>query len=253
MEVKNVPQKTIVIFIHGFMGSSRIFDDLARSVKEKGFDVDLVTLAGHDDTIFKFFKTPSRMWTSSVDEYLDKMRTQYDNIILVTHSMGGLISINHLVDNCDKVRHIIAIALPVNIQPRMRLVKSCLLYTFKKGSDADDKYVAAMRKQAGIGGIKFYNSPLLIPKTIAFFRLSNLTKIKINKLTVPITVINSEDDELVSRRSFWHIKRIKENLNLIELKNSGHFWFEETEYNIVKDAVLSILKEHTVDPQTKVC
>ena len=239
-------QKNIVIFIHGFMSSPRVFDYLAAQVKEYGYDVDFVTLAGHDDTIYKFFKTPSKRWSSDVDEYINKMRLEYDNIVLITHSMGGLISINHLVENCEKIRHIIAIALPVNIMPRLRLIKSCLIYTFTNSSA--DKYVAAMRKQAGIQKITFYNSPLLIPKTIAFFRLSNLTKIKISKLTVPITVINSSDDEMVSSRSLWHIKRIKENLNLIELKHSGHFWFEETEREIVKDAVIAVLKDNS--PQT---
>ena len=243
MKVESItPQKNIVIFIHGFMSSPRVFDYLAALVKECGYDIDFVTLAGHDDTIYKFFKTPSKRWSSDVDEYLDKMRLEYDNIVLITHSMGGLISINHLVENSEKIRHVIALALPVNIMPRFRLIKSCLIYTFT--SSSSDKYVAAMRKQAGIQKITFYNSPLLIPKTIAFFRLSNLTKLKISKLAVPITVINSSDDEMVSSRSLWHIKRIKENLNLIELKHSGHFWFEETEQEIVKNVVLSVLRDY---------
>ena len=241
METENItPQKNIVIFIHGFMGSPRVFDHLAKQVKGCGYDIDLITIAGHDETIYKFFKTPSRMWSTSVEEYIDKMRLKYDNIVLITHSMGGLISVNHAVDNCDKIRHIIAIALPVNIMPRLRLVKACLIYTFSKSSA--DKYVAAMRKQAGTHKITFYNSPLLLPKAIAFFRLSNLTKLKIHKLTVPITVINSSDDEMVGRRSLWHIKRIKENLNLIELKHSGHFWFEDNEREMVTKAVLKVLK-----------
>jgi esterase/lipase len=235
-------KKSIVLFIHGFMSSPRVFNCFVDSVKEIGYDIDFITLAGHDEDIFRFFKTPSKFWDSSVCEYLDKIRLRYDNIILVTHSMGGLIAINHLVENCDKVKHIIALALPVNIMPRPRLFKSCLLYTFTNSSA--DKYVAAMRKQAGIGGITFYNSPLLIPKAIAFFRLSNLTKIKISKLTVPITVINSSDDELVSSRSLWHINRIKDNLNLIELKNSGHFWFDEEERCIMQETLLSVLKSH---------
>jgi len=61
------PEKSIVIFVHGFMGSPRVFNYLASQIKGCGYDTGFITLPGHDDTIYNFFKTPSRLWSLCVD------------------------------------------------------------------------------------------------------------------------------------------------------------------------------------------
>ena len=81
-----------VLLIHGFGGSTKEVLPLYATLRANKLPVYTVQLAGHTGKYWDFFSTTRKDWISSVEKKTVELLTQYDNLILVGFSMGGLIA-----------------------------------------------------------------------------------------------------------------------------------------------------------------
>ncbi len=110
-----------VLFLHGWMGSWRYWKPTMDVVVGAGYRVYSFDFwgFGHSD------KDLSRI---SIDDYVDQVirfldELGIDRVILVGHSMGGMVSLKTAVEHADRVRRVVAAAPPIDGQSLAPLYK----------------------------------------------------------------------------------------------------------------------------------
>ena len=95
-EVENA--NTVFIFIHGIVGSPNHFDDFIFHVPSN-YSIYNILLEGHGKSVKDFSKASKTKWEKQVENLVHRLSTMYDNIYLVAHSMGTLLSIQNAIKN----------------------------------------------------------------------------------------------------------------------------------------------------------
>jgi esterase/lipase len=84
--------KPLVVFIHGFLGRPQQFDRLAAFVADQGYRTETVLLHGHGGGGLAFAKSTAWAWEIGFARELEKLDCP-EGLILVGHSIGGLLSL----------------------------------------------------------------------------------------------------------------------------------------------------------------
>ncbi len=220
--------KRAALLVHGFMGKSGQFAFLDGALKDAGYDVHALTLAGHGGTLDEFTRHGRADWRRSVDESLARLREEYDEIHIVGHSMGGLLAVNAAAQNPDKLERITALALPLFLKLTARGFH-IRVRTLGKPREDDGDEVRAARALCGVAGITLWNAPRLLPNTFGLFAVMRRTRGALLRLTVPLTVVNSKNDELVSNRALAFVRDALPGCETVELGESSHFWYSDAD------------------------
>lgn len=175
------------LMLHGFMGSPTSSMPLANHLAQRGVTMRCPLLPGHGELPNKLFQIPYQVWIDEAEEALSILRQQCDEIFLMGHSMGtvlsaylinknpdikGIIMLAPLYDVPSRaikltrfLRHIIPWFYPLRFKRMSRLVHE-RLHDFDPTLDLDDPAVQAqlpemtrvptsgideMRKMADIG------------------------------------------------------------------------------------------------------
>lgn len=99
------------VFIHGFMGSPAQFSRLAEVARAAGSQSRLITLPGHGGGVREFMRAGRSAWLAHVETELADLRAQHEKLLLVGHSMGGLLAINAAAKQPEGIAGILALAL----------------------------------------------------------------------------------------------------------------------------------------------
>ncbi|HPF53423.1 MAG TPA: alpha/beta fold hydrolase [Clostridia bacterium] len=226
---------TAIIFVHGHMGSVRQFVPLISAL---GADVSKynISLPGHDGTVADFVKSDRHVWQRYVTSRVAELRWQFDELVLVGHSMGGLLLINAAIACPDKIKGVIAVSLPLYIKLTtlgIRIRLSCI----GKAVRGEDERVTAAREMNGVSGICLANSYKLLPNIQGLLRVMKETRKELGKLTVPLTIMNSANDEIVSLRTLSFARKSLPGVKVVTLKQASHFWFPKEELLMIQDEI----------------
>ncbi|HYH01763.1 MAG TPA: alpha/beta fold hydrolase [Bacillota bacterium] len=200
---------TIFILIHGFGGNISEIAPLATFLNEKGYPAICPSLKGHTGLKQDLKKTTYQDWISSVAEELVKVKPNYQNLILVGFSMGGLIAINLALQH--QVTAVITINTPIFYWDFKRIGIN-LIADVQTGNF---KHIQ-----------RYIHSSVSLPlKALVNFRaILNKTKPLIKQVTCPILVLQGTDDDTVQPVSANYIyNNVRSNVKQIAfLDNSGH-------------------------------
>ena len=200
-------KKTAIVYVHGHMGSVRQFAPLIDMIsKPERFEQVNISLPGHDGTINDFIKSNRYVWQEYVSQQVEQLTKTYDSLILVGHSMGGLLLIHAAIRNPEKIKAIVAIALPLYIHITDRSIAT-RLQCIGKAERKQDDCASAARKMNGVSGVTIANSYQLIPNTLGLLKIMAETRRTLCKLTIPLTIINSVNDEIVSMKTVASLKK----------------------------------------------
>ena len=221
------------VMLHGFLGSPAHFAPLAALAEACGVQTHTISLPGHGGSLRQFLRTGRRAWEAHVASELTALRAQHEKLLLVGHSMGGLLAICAAVKMQDGIAGILAIALPLRLRItregiRIRIAAAC------RARDGEDPRIAAARGLCGVSGITVWNAPLLIPNALALLCVMRRARKSLPALRVPLRVVNSIGDEIVSPRSLDFLKTVQPNAEITQLQASSHFWFSPDEWETLK-------------------
>jgi len=96
---ENKPQhwfgnKTICLLIHGFASGPQEMKFLGEYLKEKGFSVQSLLLAGHNQNPAALKDIQWENWEQQVRFEIESMKQQnYENIVVIGFSLGGLLAL----------------------------------------------------------------------------------------------------------------------------------------------------------------
>ncbi len=228
--------KTAVVFIHGFMGCSKQFDDIAKALEGGSFDMFRHVLPGHERDAAYFISSNADQWQKSTDGFIDTLRKEYDKIVLVGHSMGGLIAARAAISNPDKICKVVAIGFPIKVTLRPIWVKNNMLASkpFRQG---EDERISAARKMSGVKMSNRGDFVKSFPRSSQFLRVARMTRRELSQLKVPLTVINFTNDEIVSGGAKRFVENALPNANILMLEGSYHFLFTKDEVEIMADEI----------------
>ena len=233
-------ERKAVLFIHGFMGSPKQFEYLFPIASAHGFFPQALLLPGHGSTLDEFCKTPAQAWQAHVHKELTSLRETYSKILLVGHSMGGLLAVSEAARDAVCICGLLAIAFPLHLKVSLKGISTNIRY-IKKRVNKTDKFVTAAKAASGVAGISLLNSIKLLPNVMQLKRISALARSDLRCFELPLTLIQSNNDEWVSGKSASFARRILKCPKIVELSESGHFWYSETDKEIIKEELAALM------------
>lgn len=223
--------KRAVVFVHGHMGRSSQFKMLIEALPvQRSTDLHNLVLPGHESGLQAFAGKSKNDWQDFVQASLMKLRSEYDELILIGHSMGGLLLIQSAVKCPDKIQSVHAIALPLFIKITIRGMMIRLGTITNLPSNPG---IAVAKQMSGVSGISFLNSYKLIPNTVGLLRIMKETRKDLPAISVPLTIYNSTNDEIVSMRSIDFVQRVCPKAEIVTLRKASHFDYPVDEIKII--------------------
>ncbi len=220
-----------VLFIHGIVGTPKHFRFLVPLVPED-ISVYNILLDGHGKGAKDFANTSMKRWEEQVSAVVRELAQKHNEIYIVGHSMGCLLAIEQALCN-PKVTKLFLLAAPLKLFLKPKMAVNALKVFFDKINPQDKEEVAAKECY----GIENDKNPLhyvgWIPRFLELF--SKIRKVRrITELVkTPCVACQSLKDEMVSKMSIALLKK-NSIFTIVELKNSGHYYYEENDLSLIK-------------------
>lgn len=213
--------KKVILFIHGFLGSPRHFDMFLPFVPDDVAVYNLL-LPGHGESALSFGRSSMPAWKSHVNSIMQKLASQYEEIMIVGHSMGTLFAMDAARNFPVCVKQLFLLASPLQIGLKPFAVKNSLKALFQCKDDKDETAKAYADAHSVTLNLRLWEYLTWIPRYLELFQESKRHRKEIGDLSLHCCFYQSEKDELVSPKSVRFIPE-KENIRLEILKKSNHF------------------------------
>lgn len=230
-------EKTILIFIHGFLSGPGHFADLLEVAGKEGFAAASLLLPGHGGSGQDFFKATLTDWQQYLQTELKKYR-HYEQIFLVGHSIGGLLALMAAIDESSPISGVVLLAAPLKvyfINPFSLFRKLCILLR----SDLRKVY----QKACSIKGL-FPWLLLSIRALCQPHKLMRHTRKILKEVKVPSLLIYSKKDEITHSRSLHLLTEglINSRQEIIILNDSLHVFYTLKERRYLSNKILGFIK-----------
>ncbi len=227
-----------VILIHGFLGTPRYFDDMLSCIPEN-FGIYNILLDGHGGSFWDFAHTSKEKWINQIETLVKKLENEYENIILVGHSMGTLLSLEVYKNHKQKIKKLILFNCPLKIF----LKPISALYTFKAIFDKSDKSNPVLEASTKTHGVPFpknlFKYIAWLPRYNDLFSLSKGARKIAPVIKTDCYTFFSQKDEMVSLNSMKYLNKNPYVKNYI-LKNSWHYYYPKQDFLFIKEKLLEI-------------
>ena len=242
-EMKREKAKTAVLFFHGFLGSPFQFWDLADSAYESGCSAYVFLLPGHGKGITEFKKVKGKEWESFAEKTILNIVREYEKIIIVGHSMGGLLALKAAGNPQNHICGVMLMNTPVYVHLTVRSAWTGLKVVLQK----TDRQNEIVKSYAQINSVKgaFWQYPLCLPRVFDLLGLMRRAPRFLSSVQVPVLITQSQNDEIVGQRSVKILERGLKRAphKKVILKRSWHSFYEKEEWNFIKKEFLCLLKE----------
>lgn len=205
---------TIILFIHGFYGHIEEFDIIRNYLNNNGYNTHAFTLSGHDKVKLKGVTRYD--WIKDCENEIEKYRKEYKNIIIIGHSMGGLLA-SMMASKYEEVKKIILIAPAIeyfgSINGKFKVVQT-VKRAIKITKDKESKSYTKVALKVSVSVVR------------EFMRLVSEHNKDIYNVKCPILILQGDKDFVVPIEKIKNIYESLSNKNkkMITVKNGSH-WF----------------------------
>ncbi len=239
--------ETVIVFIHGILGSPSQFKYYIDTLEGR-YSIENLLLPGHGATINEFAASSIAEWQDYVDQRIQRLQSEYQNIILVAHSMGCLLSVQTALSYPDRIRGLFLLAMPLVIRVRSPFIGNRMLRAFRK--NASDEIAAAAKESNSVRSSGALNYLIALPRFAELYFKCRKTRKLAGRLNLPMIVINSENDETISPKSLRYVDHMQ-NVSVMIVKDSGHFYYQEEAKSLIADTLHrfisnNILNHHSI-------
>lgn len=232
--IRKVPgSKTVLLCIHGIVGTPRHFDFLMPCVPES-WSVCNILLDGHGKTVKEFGETSMEKWKDQVHTLFSRLCLEYESVVIAAHSMGTLFSLELATLAPNKVRFLFLLNVPLFVHLRPVGIRNNLLAALGR-IDAADPVQKATLAAAGLTLTpKLWQYLPWLPRYGELLKLIGESRSLLWMLEVPCYAFQSRKDELVRNRS---AKLLLESgkCRVTELPHSGHYYYTQEDQKKITD------------------
>ena len=226
---ENKKSNTMIIFIHGILEGPNQFRKFTDVVHKEGFSYYAVLLDGHGKSGKDFARSNKYKWIYDVEKVILKYKDNYENIILVGHSMGGLLSVLLSLKYKNKIKGLVLISAPFKIFVKPNMIISSIRVALGKIREED---ILAIHIQNAFSVERC--SPLTylkwIPRYMDLFALIRLSRKELKNIEIPTLIVQCKKDEVVSNKSLEVFENeLQNDYKVINLEKSGHFCYDGSE------------------------
>ena len=222
---------TAILFVHGIVGTPDQFLPLLPLVPETWSCVN-VLLPGHGGSVSDFSRSSMAAWRSAVRAEIDALSATHRRILLVGHSMGTLFCIDESLRR-DTVCGLFLLACPLYPKMTLRAARQSLQVAF--GIRGRSEEAQAAHKACSVRATwRLWEYLGWIPRYLELFQAAAQGRKQIGEVTVPTIAVQSDKDELVSRRS-CPLLNAAPAVTLHTLPRSRHFWYPPEDLTALQD------------------
>ncbi|BFT68833.1 alpha/beta hydrolase [Paenibacillus sp. P36] len=126
---KGTKQTTGILMIHGFTGSPSEFRRIGYELRDEGYTIQAVRLPGHGTSPEDMLRTGWTDWYGHVLENYDELAAKCKSVVVMGHSMGGLLALKLAVER--QVAGVISLATPIFLTSRKSALAVIMQYFIK--------------------------------------------------------------------------------------------------------------------------
>ncbi len=234
---------TIVIFIHGFLGSPRQFAEFGDFVYKQGYAYASLLLPGHGGTAKDFAVNSQQQWIAYLHRQVHHYAGLYANVFLVGHSMGGLLAINESLCPKANVKGLILLntAIKIGLKSRYSMYTAKNWFSRYPVYNRIDRYY---RENNSVEKGNLFRTISWLPRVIDLVRLSKMAVKNLPLVKVPVLITQSRNDEAVLHHSAAIIEKGLISCpyhRLVYFKRSWHSYYFKKEKAQLKDEMKCFL------------
>lgn len=227
-----------VLLVHGFTGLPVELFLLGEHLNRAGFNVLCPRLAGHGTCEEDLMHTNKNDWFNSVLDGFFILRSVCEDISVVGHSMGGLLTLKFASEH--KISKIVTLAAPIfidegmglkNLPPKELCGNACIFTPRKKLDDVPP----------AVNNV--YDKTPLVSVHELVDLIADVKNI-LPKITTPILIMQGEEDHTVQPRS---ARFIMDNIGskskkIVTVPNAGHLLPFAEHRDFVAEQTLDFLR-----------
>jgi carboxylesterase len=211
-----------VVVLHGFGDTPQTVAELARKLRESGFDVSAPLLPGHGRTLEEFASSNGSEWLASAREAHAAMRVRHTKVALVGLSMGGALAATLAADD-PSLAALVLLAPYIDAPPLLRvLVRAApaigVVMPYVGGAGTQSIHDPAARAEALAYGA---TTPQLVRELV---RAADVARAALPRVSAPTLYMQSKEDnritESVARSAFAMLGAHTKKLEMLE--GCGH-------------------------------
>jgi pimeloyl-ACP methyl ester carboxylesterase len=228
-------EATPMLLVHGLCCSARYWDFFARSMSQK-YHVIAVDLRGHGESSWSGNYNPAE-YTADLTKFADKL--ELHDIILIGHSLGGIVSILYTVEQPNRVARLVVVDNGPEIDfSRMERLKGelanrsivynseadalrrmeeeslfysedCKRYLIKYTMNRDDSGRLSYKYDPSLHHTEVGTLEWLLPS--------------MKKLTCPTLVVHGAESDVLPAAAARRIPEILPSTMVVDIERAGHF------------------------------
>ena len=252
-------KKSAVILFHGLTGTPFELKKYAQFLFNQGYDVYAPCLPGHGDRVSEIYTVKYQDWLNFVEEKFLDLDKKYDNVFVSGICLGAVLSIYLATKFPNKVTGVIpcsttlyldgwrlpwyAILMPLGLVTLIRFYYNypeCDPHGIK-----NEKTRAVIKKLLAKSDVGMNEFPMT--GFYELLKLSRYIRKNLAKVTSPILLFHSKDDDLTSLKSadVVYSKISSKDKEKIILYDSYHMIFYDNEKEFVFNKIAEFIKNHT--------
>ncbi len=234
--------KLLVIFIHGFLGGPAQFEHLVRAVNDQGYAAQTLLLPGHGSHVFHFARHRGHEWQAAVDEALRLGLAQYEKVVLMGHSMGGLLSVN-ASRRVGPAHGLVLWETPLRLRMRLRGTGNDLAVALLPRR-LHNPIARAYHEANNVRVLTPLGYLFTLPRMAELPRMMAAAERALAGVKEPVLLIQSGADEIVHPSSIERLEKGLKNAQVtrVALHASWHAYIPEDELALLQDRLINWLK-----------
>lgn len=227
---------TAIMLIHGFTGSPSEFRRIGYFLNDFGYTVNGLCLPGHGTTPEDMLGTRWQHWYEHVIEIYEELkRKPYRKVIVLGHSMGGLLALKLAAER--PVDGVVSLAAPFYLWSKKPLFAYPLQYVKKYVSK---KPTLSSNRFEEV--IAYGKTPIACVASL--HKLTHKVKRLLPCVEVPLLIGQGEKDRVVAPRSaiFAYEKAGSRLKELVSYPQSSHSLLQDVDRDAVYEDVLRFVR-----------
>ncbi|MEW9702274.1 alpha/beta hydrolase [Paenibacillus sp. SI8] len=204
-----------ILMVHGFTGSPSEFRRIGYELQDEGYTVNAVRLPGHGTTPEEMIRTGWTDWYGHVLESHDSLAAVCKSVVVMGHSMGGLLALKLAVER--HVTGVISLATPIFLATR-KIVLASLLQHFIEYLEKKPKQIPTLLDES----CAYTKTPIRC--VVSLRKLLKQVKSLLPQVEAPIWIGQGTRDAVVRQESaaFLHQQTRSEVKEIHYYPQSSH-------------------------------